>query len=397
MHNKHLKPSIKTLFFLLFFDIVLIVQGDQSLNNAFIYITFLSFLLLILSYFTDYLSKNNATQETLYTFFSFCGFPVFSSFVVFYENFQTEAIFLFFVQLNFYTFYARYKHYLKSVFIGVIIGFALFSCSNRGELYQFSSSLAKSYALFIFSILASVFLWKTTYTQLLSSLNAREIEIEENMTMIVHELNSPLANIDLYARNLKKNYKNDALIEKSMNTIIRCVQRALFQIQFRKENLRTYMSKKNAQDVDIKCFIHECVRNYVNTYKERVDIDIRGSSFFIHADTNFLHSIFTNLLNNACFFIKKTGKGSITITLEASTKKNTIRFNDTSIGVKPDVLPFIFDKGFSRRRDGTGMGLYMCAELIHHLGGTIRCESVLGEFTEFIIEFPIKKHHARAT
>ncbi len=126
----------------------------------------------------------------------------------------------------------------------------------------------------------------------------------------------------------------------------------------------------------------------MNTTNERIHVNVYGPSFFINADINFLYSFFTNLLNNSCFFIKKSGKGSITIKLETLNKTNRILFRDTGYGIKPDILPMIFDKGFSRRRDGTGMGLYMCRELIHHLGGTIRCESVFGEFTDFIIAFP---------
>lgn len=393
MHEQHLKPRINILFFILFFDSMLIIQSNQPIHNSFLYIIFFSFLMLVLSYFTDYLSKNHKIQEKLYNIFIMGGFPVFASFVVFYENFQTEAIFLFFVQLTFYIFYVKYKYYLQSLFLGIIVGFFIFVVTNDFHSYPLNSALYKQYFLFVFSIVVSIFLWKTIYTQLLSTLNAREKEIEENINMIVHDLNSPLIDIGLCARSVKKKYlEKDAFIEKNMDAINACVEQALFHIQFRKENLRSYIHSRDVETIDVKQFINDYTTQYLKTHNESVNLQIHGQTFLLNADINFLHSIFINLLHNACCFIKKAKKGSIIISLETLPTKNRIRFKDTGYGIKPDILPMIFNKGFSRRHDGTGMGLYMCRDLIQHLGGIIQCESVYGEYTEFIMEFPLKKH-----
>ena len=162
----------------------------------------------------------------------------------------------------------------------------------------------------------------------------------------------------------------------------------LFNIRFRKENLRTYKSLKNENIYNIKKFIQDCVINFQTIYSDKINIEICGETFIVKSNSVFLSTIFTNLLHNAFYFIKKAGKGSITIQIEASEQNNIIIFQDTGYGIKPDTLPQIFDKGFSRRRDGTGMGLYMCRDLIEHLGGDIKCESELGEYTKFIIKFP---------
>jgi len=391
MNEKSLKPAIHTLFFLMFFDIILIVQGNSCINDYFTYFISLGFLGLVLSYFTDFLHPNNVMQEKIYNIFVCIGFPTLSSYVVFFENFQTESIFLFFIQLNFFTFYVKYKLYLRSVVLGVFLGYIFFYVSNDFVFYRFNLKKINQYCLFMFSFLTSVFLWKTTYSQFLRSLYARESEIEDNITMMVHELNSPLTAIKLFSQNLKDNNKNNDLISQFTDNIFKYVDRALFQVNFRKNNLRKYMSNSKLEQVDMKNFLSECITNYLKTKSFNIKIEITGSNFFINSDINFLYSIFINLTENACYFIKKAGKGEIIIQLNESENNYFIKFKDTGTGIKPDVLPLIFQKGYSRRNEGTGMGLFMSQQLVYELNGKITCYSTYKEYTEFLIEFPKTK------
>jgi signal transduction histidine kinase len=385
MYKKHIKPKAEILLFIVFLDVFFILMFGNVENNSTIYVTFASFFVLILSYFTEFLSKKSSLQEYSYTIFVCIGFPTFSSFLVFNENFKTESIFILFVNLVFFIFYTKYTDYLKFTSIGILLGFLFSFCSHQ---FYICPSLYKQYFLFVFAIVSSLFIWKTMYRQFLDSLNARETEIEENMTMIVHELSGPLASIKIFATELNKKYREDTYISNISGKIKNYSDLCLFNIRFRKENLRKYKSQKNTENFDIKLFIDECVCSFRETHNEQIEIDIYGVSFILQSNHVFLTTIFSNLLNNSFYFIKKAGKGSILITFEITDKHNVIVFEDTGYGVKPDVLPSIFDKGFSRRRDGTGMGLYMCRELIEHLGGNIMCESNFGEFTRFIIKFP---------
>ena len=385
MYKKHIKPKAEILLFIVFLDVFFILMFGNLENNSTIYVTFISFFVLILSYFTEFLSKKSSLQEHFYTIFVCIGFPTFSSFLVFNENFRTESIFILFVNLVFFIFYTKYTDYLKFTSIGILLGFLFSLCSHQ---FYICPSLYKQYFLFVFAIVSSLFIWKTMYRQFLESLNIRETEIEENMTMIAHELSGPLASIKIFATQLNKKYVYDPIINNSMGKIIKHVDLCLFNIRFRKENLRKYKSQKNTEKFDIKTYINECISTFRATHSEPIDIEISGISFVLQSNAVFLTTIFSNLLSNSFHFIKKAGKGSILITLEISDKHNIIIFEDTGYGVKPDVVPFIFEKGFSRRRDGTGMGLYMCRDLIEHLGGNILCESNFGEFTRFIIKFP---------
>ena len=226
------------------------------------------------------------------------------------------------------------------------------------------------------------------YKQFLETLETREKEIEENLTMVTHELSTPISNIKILITELGKKYKQENTLTEGFSKIKKIIDLCLFNINFRKENHRIYKSNNNHTIFEIKQLIKNCVEIYKKTHNDPIDIEISGESFMLQSDFTFFWSIFSNLLSNSFHFIKKSGKGCIYISTSVTEKYHIIIFKDTGSGIKPDIAPLIFEKGLSRRRDGTGMGLYMCRDLIEHLGGNISCESVLGECPKFVILFP---------
>jgi|GEM_PF-1131886 len=115
------------------------------------------------------------------------------------------------------------------------------------------------------------------------------------------------------------------------------------------------------------------------------DFNFKGKKLLI------VHVLF-NLIKNALYHIAKAGKGEVSIWLEHndndSEKINTLHFKDTGTGIPNEVLTKIFDHFFTRTHGGTGIGLSFCKMVMNGLGGNIICQSVEGEFTEFLLTFP---------
>jgi len=66
-----------------------------------------------------------------------------------------------------------------------------------------------------------------------------------------------------------------------------------------------------------------------------------------------------------------------------------LEVRDTGPGIEAESLPKIFDSFYTvGKLGGTGLGLPYCKRSMEALGGSIRCESVLGEYTAFILSFP---------
>jgi signal transduction histidine kinase len=79
------------------------------------------------------------------------------------------------------------------------------------------------------------------------------------------------------------------------------------------------------------------------------------------------------------------------------TQMVEFKVKDSGIGISPDDLPRVFDRFFrvdrtrSRRDapDGTGLGLSICKAVVEAYGGTVRCDSVRAQGTEFRVELPL--------
>ena len=110
-------------------------------------------------------------------------------------------------------------------------------------------------------------------------------------------------------------------------------------------------------------------------------------------DTEHVTRIIVNLLSNAIKFTQSGGRvdfeASVLYTDRHASHTYTIR--DTGRGISDAFQQKMFmpfeqempaDSGL---RDGTGLGLYICRNLIDLLGGTITCHSKLGRGTTFIV------------
>ncbi len=123
--------------------------------------------------------------------------------------------------------------------------------------------------------------------------------------------------------------------------------------------------------------------------RERIHLDAK-ESFLIRVNETFFIFVIFNLLKNALFYFKSHPNSRITIKLKKGREKNILLFRDTGPGISRDDLPHIFDSFHTRgKRDGTGLGLTYCKRVMKAFGGDIACTSVLGEFTEFKLTFPL--------
>ncbi|HEX5338208.1 MAG TPA: HAMP domain-containing sensor histidine kinase [Gallionella sp.] len=147
------------------------------------------------------------------------------------------------------------------------------------------------------------------------------------------------------------------------------------------------------------CSAAQCVETALQRYSFASEKERQLVAWHPEGDFNFrgiellaVHVLF-NLLKNSLYYIAKADKGDISIRLQTAPQGNTLVFRDTGTGIPPEVLPHIFTRFYSWVPDrdtglGTGIGLAFCRDVMHSFGGTIKCESRLGEYTEFSLTFP---------
>lgn len=152
--------------------------------------------------------------------------------------------------------------------------------------------------------------------------------------------------------------------------------------------------KENFQDTRIEhCSIHQCITEALEQYpldprEKKLIIFDKGPDFYFLGNSIFIRHIFFNLLKNSLFYVKKAGKGNITIHISTEKNSNVVFFKDTGPGIDKKSLARIFDQFYTKTAHGAGIGLAFCKKIMEDLGGDITCTSIVDEFTEFKIKFP---------
>lgn len=113
----------------------------------------------------------------------------------------------------------------------------------------------------------------------------------------------------------------------------------------------------------------------------------------IHNDPGAISQIITNLIMNSLIHAyEDDAEGTITINTSSYNNELTIHYSDDGKGMSQEIAEQIFDPFFTTNRGGggTGLGMHIVYNLVtQSLNGTIRCESKLGEGTQFIIQIPM--------
>ena len=111
----------------------------------------------------------------------------------------------------------------------------------------------------------------------------------------------------------------------------------------------------------------------------------------LKSDRLRVHSLLRNLISNAIKFSVDRAEGS-TIKISGSVNNDVcqLRVADNGEGIPEEFNDHVFDMFFrgTTTSYGSGLGLYICHEIMRKLGGSIRFESESKKGTTFIIEFP---------
>jgi PAS domain S-box-containing protein len=111
------------------------------------------------------------------------------------------------------------------------------------------------------------------------------------------------------------------------------------------------------------------------------------------ADPDKLRQVLTNLVDNAVKYSPDGGRVRITLTRSGSRAR--IRVEDQGLGIPPSEQSRIFEKFFrldpdlTRGVGGTGLGLYICRELVHRMHGRIWVVSDGRRGSTFTVELPL--------
>ena len=113
----------------------------------------------------------------------------------------------------------------------------------------------------------------------------------------------------------------------------------------------------------------------------------------IQVNEQRIKEVFLNLFVNAIEAMDRGGKLKISTGVIKSSSKEyvQINFQDSGIGIPPEIRKKIFDHFFSTKESGTGLGLAVVNRVVKTHNGFIEVESELGKGTTFSVHLPIDK------
>ncbi len=143
------------------------------------------------------------------------------------------------------------------------------------------------------------------------------------------------------------------------------------------------------------CNLDKSFRQIISKQKKteiRFDIHCPEKTIWVYTDKSRLRQVLTNLMNNA---IKFTEEGSVSLYCEPQTDSLRFTVKDTGIGIALEKQKHIFERFYKAGPEssevlygGTGIGLYISANIVQQLGGELNVSSEPSKGSEFSFDIP---------
>ena len=142
----------------------------------------------------------------------------------------------------------------------------------------------------------------------------------------------------------------------------------------------------NFQKVNLVEIIQQVI-TLQQTQFGRVSIELskENSKFLINVDPELLQQVLINLIKNAAEALEETENPVIQIALSNQGNQSIITISDNGPGIPEDVLDRIFIPFFTTKKEGSGIGLPLCKQILQMHEGTITAVSSINSGTTFKI------------
>jgi two-component system NtrC family sensor kinase len=235
--------------------------------------------------------------------------------------------------------------------------------------------------------------------ELNNELRATNRNYMEMLGFVAHELKNPLTSAVMSLYTVKDGYLGE--ISPAQRKSLESVAGSLDYFQ---DMIRNYLDLSRLEKGELEVNKAEVLiqARIITSVLEGLERELQSrhmtvenrvpDTLVLSADPNLLRIVYNNLLSNAV----KYGREGGAILLEArqGLDKVTLGVRNDSEGIPADKTGMLFRK-FSRLdtpefagKRGTGLGLYICKEIIEKQGGEIWAESRMGEWVKFSFTLP---------
>jgi signal transduction histidine kinase len=220
---------------------------------------------------------------------------------------------------------------------------------------------------------------------------------DEFITTVSHELRTPIGFIKGYATTLLRddtqwdeNSRREFLtiIDEEADRLHELIEDLLDSSRLKAGTMFMQLQPLRLDVLLREIVVRSTTRYATLTVQLHAEHDV-----VVDADPTRLTQVFDNLLSNA---VKYAPGSPVSITLKNSNDTCNIYVEDQGPGIAPQHLEHLFDRFYrvpdsSVTTHGTGLGLFICKEIIRAHGGDITVSSDVSKGTTFTINLPSKK------
>lgn len=223
---------------------------------------------------------------------------------------------------------------------------------------------------------------------------------DEFLATVSHELRSPLNAILGWAKLLREGKLSGEAAARALETIERSArsQNRIINDLLDVSRIITGKLRLNVRPIEPAHIVGaavEAVRPAAEAKAIHLQMVLDQEAGPISGDSDRLQQIVWNLVSNAIKFTPKGGR--VQVRLERVNSHIEIIISDTGIGIRPEFLPYVFDRfrqadgSSTRKHSGLGLGLAIVRHLVELHGGTVEAESPgEGRGATFTINLPLR-------
>ena len=210
---------------------------------------------------------------------------------------------------------------------------------------------------------------------------------------IAHELNNPLNNISLTTEALI-----DGMGDYSEEQKLRMLQEIFTQVERASGTVRNLLdftrTEYRLEPINIQALIQaslKLVNNELQINNIEVETDFAPDLSNVRGNFHDLQQVFLNLFLNSIQAMSNGGKLSVIVRPD-NAKYLRIDVHDTGCGIPKENLDRIFEPFFTTKEvgRGTGLGLSVIYGVVEKIGGHIKVDSEVGQWTKFSVYLPVE-------
>ncbi|MFB2921230.1 response regulator [Aerosakkonema sp. BLCC-F2] len=216
---------------------------------------------------------------------------------------------------------------------------------------------------------------------------------------VSHDLRNPVTGISLFLQSYLSNSGENVVLDKPIVEMMLAScdrQLQLIDSLVETQKLEANNYPLNLQSISLYALTSSIIKTWfpmLNSSRVVLNNRILSELPYIHVDPEQLWRVFENLIGNAL----KYNSPGITLTLDAQVDAKTsmlrVTVADNGVGIPKaecDKLFELYVRGKDTKdRTGSGLGLYICRQIVEVHGGQIGVKSELGKGTQFWFTLPL--------